>query len=168
MDDLWNGVVRWNFAKGLPWERGEDFLDVPGRETMSWARRGSSVVVMLATAALSVTVFVGCKTQERKAEPVSQVAVEILADGIHLKTARAEFLLAASGGLSGRFNDGTQWLSLDEISPSSGVLVSSDKKEVSDFVRDVAHAQIQAATGKLGALGKRVVIRGRSATTALD
>jgi len=135
---------------------------------MSWARRGSSVVVMLATAALSVTVFVGCKTQERKAEPVSQVAVEILADGIHLKTARAEFLLAASGGLSGRFNDGTQWLSLDEISPSSGVLVSSDKKEVSDFVRDVAHAQIQAATGKLGALGKRVVIRGRSATTALD
>jgi alpha-galactosidase len=136
---------------------------------MSWMRRRSSVMTMAAgTAALAL--FAGCKApvQEKKAEPVSSVAVETQGDGIHLKTGQAEFVLTATGSLLGRFNNGTQWLTLDEAPANSGLVVTSDKKVVGDFVRDLAHAQVQAATGKLGALGKRVVVNGHSASTGLD
>jgi alpha-galactosidase len=136
---------------------------------MSWMRRKSSVMTMAAgTAALAL--FAGCKApvQEKKAEPVSSVAVGTQGDGIHLKTGQAEFVLTATGSLLGRFNNGTQWLTLDEAPANSGLVVTSDKKVVGDFVRDLAHAQVQAATGKLGALGKRVVVNGHSASTGLD
>jgi hypothetical protein len=121
---------------------------------------------MLATiTALSLEFGGGCKTEEKKTEPSSSVVVETQADGIHLKTAQAEFVLSAAGSLSGRLKNGTEWLSLDETTPGTGVVVTSGKKEIGDFVRDLAQAQIQPANGKLGALGKRVVVRGHSAST---
>src|SRR5277367_6697305 len=157
MDDLWNGLAGWNFGEGLPWERGEDLRDVPRREAMSWRRRRSNVAMIATTAALTLAVFGGCKTQEKKAEPASSVVVETQAVGIHLRTERAEFVLSAEGNLSGRLKNGAEWLTLDEVTPGAGVAVSSGKKEVSDFVRELAQAQIQPVNGKLGALGKRVV-----------
>jgi alpha-galactosidase len=135
---------------------------------MSWRRRRSNVAMMVTAAALTLAVFGGCKTEEKKTEPASSVVVKTQVDGIHLTTSQAEFVLSATGNLSGRFKNGTEWLTLDEVTPGSGVAVTSGKKEVSDFVRDLAHAQIQPANGKLGALGKRVVVRGHSASTGLD
>ena len=96
------------------------------------------------------------------------MAVETRDDGIHLKTGQAEFVLTTTGSLVGRFKNGTQWLTLDEAAPGSGVVVTSGKQVVDDFVRDLEHAQIQPANGKLGSLGKRVEVKGHSASTGLD
>jgi hypothetical protein len=96
------------------------------------------------------------------------VAVETQADGIHLKTGQAEFVLSASGSLSGRLKSSAQGLTLDEASPSSGVVITSGKQVVNDFVRDLANAQIQPTNGKLGPLGKRLEVKGHSSSTGLD
>ena len=135
---------------------------------MSRTRQVSSNAIASVIAAVALTILAGCKTQEKKSEPVSAVAVETQADGIHLKTGQAEFVLAATGGLVGRFRNGKQWLTLDEVTPGSGVVVTSGKQVVNDFVREMGHAQIQPANGKLGALGKRVEVKGHSASTGLD
>jgi alpha-galactosidase len=135
---------------------------------MSWRRRRSSLAMMAATAALTLAISGGCESQEKKAGPGSSVAVEMQADGLHLKTAQAEFVLSAAGDLSGRLKNGMEWLTFDEVTPGAGVVVTSGKKEVSDFVRDLAQAQIQPVNGKLGALGKRVMVKGHSASTGLD
>jgi hypothetical protein len=50
-------------------------------------------------AAVSTSVFGGCKTHETKSLPVSSAVVENLADGIHVKAKQGEFLLGANGGL---------------------------------------------------------------------
>ena len=117
---------------------------------------------------MSASIFGGCKTQETKSVPVSSVVVENLADGINLKSKQAEFLLNANGGLQGRVKNGTQWLSLDDAGGNSQILVTSGKQAINDFVRDLAHAEIRPANGKLGALGKRVEVKGHSANTGLD
>jgi alpha-galactosidase len=97
----------------------------------------------------------------------STVVVTTRADGIHLKTPKAEFLLNPSGSLVGRFENGNQWLTLDESVPS-GIVVTSKKQVVSDFARDLTHPQIKPANGKLGPVGKRVEVKGHSASTGLD
>jgi len=132
---------------------------------MNWIRRRSSNAI---ASAVALMIFGGCKAQEQKPTPVSAVAVETQADGIHLKTGQAEFVLTSSGSLLGRFKNETQWLTLDQASPGSGIVVTSDKQVVNDFVRDLGHAQTQPATGKLGSLGKRVEIKGHSPSTGLD
>jgi alpha-galactosidase len=136
-------------------------------EKMNWDRRrpNSAIAHVLATAAL---VFGGCKTHDKKLEPVSAVAVEPQADGIHLRTRQAEFVLTTSGRLLGRLKSGTQWLTLDESSPSSGVVVTSGEQVVNDFTRDLASANFQPANGKLGPLGKRLEVKAHSSSTGLD
>jgi alpha-galactosidase len=117
---------------------------------------------------VSASVFSGCKTQDTKPAAVSSVVAENLADGIHLKSKQAEFLLNANGGLQGGVRNGTRWLSLDEAEGDSRILVTSGRQAVNDFVRDLGQAEIRPANGKLGALGKRVEVKGRSASTGLD
>jgi len=125
-----------------------------------------AVASVIATGAL--TIFGGCKKEEKKPEPVSAVNVVTEADGIHLKTGQAEFVLTTTGSVLARFYSGTQWLTLDEAEPGSGIVVTSGKQVVSDFVRDLGHAQIEPANGKLGSLGKRVEVKGHSSSTGLD
>jgi alpha-galactosidase len=133
------------------------------RIARGWCCRTAAVATIAA-----VSIFGGCGTEEKKTEAISTVAVESQADGIHLRTAQAEFVLTAKGGLLARFRNGTQWQTLDEVGPGSGVVVTTGKQAVADFVRDLGHAQIGAANGKLGALGKRVEVKGRSVSTGLD
>src|SRR5262249_35602379 len=57
-------------------------------------------------------------------------------------------------------------LTLEESTP--GVEVFSGKKAVADIVRDIDHAQIESASGKLGPVGKRIEVKGKSATTSLE
>jgi alpha-galactosidase len=135
---------------------------------MNCAFRGSRSAAASIVAAVALAIFGGCKTEQNKSGPVSAVTVETEADGIHLKTGQAEFVLAANGNLSGRFKYGAQWLTLDEASPGSGVVVTSGRQAVSDFVRDLEHARIQPANGKLGSLGKRLEVTGHSSSSGLD
>src|ERR1017187_1420337 len=114
---------------------------------MNQTRPISSGALAHGMTVVALLIFGGCKAQEKNPEPVSAVAVETQADGIHLKTGQAEFVLTNTGNLSGRFKNGTQWLTLDDAASSSGVAVTSGKQVVTDFVRDLAHAQIQPANG---------------------
>src|SRR6202022_683909 len=155
MDDLRNGVVRLDLGKGLPQERRKDFWDVPRRKTMNRICRASGRAVACLIAAVALTILGGCRARGKKPAPVSAVDVEIQTDGIHLKTGQAEFVLTRSGSLVGRFKHGTQWLTLDEAAPGPGVVVTSGKQVVNDFIRDLGHARIQPATGKPASLGKR-------------
>jgi alpha-galactosidase len=135
---------------------------------MNRTRRGPRHAVASVIATGALTIFGGCKKEEKKPEPVSAVNVVTEADGIHLKTGQAEFVLTTTGSVLARFYSGTQWLTLDEAEPGSGIVVTSGKQVVSDFVRDLGHAQIEPANGKLGSLGKRVEVKGHSSSTGLD
>jgi alpha-galactosidase len=129
-------------------------------------RSKNSIAFLIVAAAFAI--LGGCRTRETKLKPTSTVAVEPQTDGIHLKTGQAEFVLTATGSLSGHFKNGEQWLTLDEAAPGSGIVGTSGKQVVNDFVRDLEHAQIQPANGKLGTLGKRVEVKGHSSSTGLD
>jgi alpha-galactosidase len=135
---------------------------------MSGMSRRMRVAAGFLAAAVSTSVFGGCKTHETKSLPASSAVVENLADGIHVKAKQAEFLLGSNGGLQGRVQNGTQWLSLDEAGGNSQILVTSGKQVVTDFLRDLGHAEIRPANGKLGALGQRLQVKGHSASTGLD
>ena len=112
--------------------------------------------------------IVSCHKQETPAPPVSSIAVETRSDGIHFLSTHAEFLLTSNGALLGRQKSGSQWLTLDDAASNSGILLEVDKHPVSDFVRDLAHARILPANGKLGSLGKRLEVQGHSASSGLD
>jgi alpha-galactosidase len=129
--------------------------------------RGIIAVLSLATVA-AMLAFYGCQSRQKTPEALSSVVVENRADGIHLQTAHAEFVLTANGSLLTRRKDGQQWLTLDEPNPGSGIVATIGKQAVNDFVRDLGHSEIQPANGKLGTFGKRVVVKGRSATTGLE
>jgi alpha-galactosidase len=126
----------------------------------------------LLTAASMCLLLGSCKSPESKPEtkpqPVSAVAVTNQPDGIHLQTPQAEFVLTANGALLARLKSGAQWLTLDQSSSNSGTLVTADNRPIKDFALDLANPQIQPASGKLGALGKRVDIIGHSPSSALD
>ena len=76
----------------------------------TFRRSSSAITCVIATVAF--TILSGCHKQETKPEPVSAVTVDTQADGIHLKTGQAEFVLSANGTLSGRLKSGTQSLTL--------------------------------------------------------
>src|ERR1700687_1337147 len=109
---------------------------------MSRLRLRTSIGIACMATAVIMQIFGGCKRQEKRPESASSIVVESRADGIHLKTAQAEFVLTSSGTLLSHLRNGTQWLTLDEAGPNSGVLVTSGKQTVNDFLRDLGHAEI--------------------------
>ncbi len=110
----------------------------------------------------------GCKPPVTKPEFGSAVIVASQADGIHLQSPQAEFVLTPNGALLARLKNGAQWLTIDQSSSNSGTLVTSNNQPVKDFALDLANPQIQPANGKLGTLGKRVEVKGHSPSTGLD
>jgi alpha-galactosidase len=125
-------------------------------------------------AAMMASAFAGCTSKEQKVRQTqpavksSAVTVERQTDGIHLKSPEAEFVLTANGHLSGRLQDMGSSNNLEEAAETAGITLKSDKRVIADFVRDFGHAEIREATGKLGAVGKRVEVGGHSASTGLD
>jgi alpha-galactosidase len=131
--------------------------------------RGRAIIAITSLIAVAAMLaFDGCNSQPKPAEPASAIMVENRADGIHLQTAQAEFILTSKGSLLARRKDGQQWLALDEQNSDSGIVATIGKQAVNDFARDLGHAEILSANGRLGALGKRVVVKGRSANTGLE
>ena len=112
----------------------------------------------------------GCEKEATRetAPQMSSVTVEKQGDGIHVKTNQAEFVFTANGNLLARGRDGAATTTIDEAGPAAGIVVKSGKLAVDDFVRDLAHAEIREAIGKLGKLGKRIEVRGHSGSTGLD
>src|SRR5258708_32845976 len=118
-----------------------------------------------------VTFFSGCRKEQAKPSPeaprVSSIAVESQADGIHLKTTQAEFVLTSNGNLLAAQAANTI-VTVDEPSAVPGVAVKTGEKAIDDFVRDLSHAEIREAQGKLGKTGKHIEVKGHSASTGLD
>src|SRR5262249_41096750 len=96
----------------------------------------------------------------------SAIRVQVSDDGVQLTSRSAEFALAGTGSLKGSLLHGNSKSTLEETGP--GTQVTAGKKVVTDFVRDGAHAEIRNAEGKLGRAGKRVEVKGRSASTGLE
>ena len=101
-------------------------------------------------------------------QPDSTISVAANAGGpLVIKTSAAEFRLLPTGYLQALLvRDGAS-LTLDdprEPGATADTLVSGGK-EIGDFVLDLEHAKISNASGRLGALGKRVELSGKSASS---
>jgi alpha-galactosidase len=111
----------------------------------------------------------GCE-KEKKALPtapaVSVITVQADGSSVRIHTPKAEFMLGPAGNLQGSFRGGSSNLTLAEA--GSGIELKAGAGVVKDIARDLANAKIENATGKLGALGKRVTIQGKSASTGLE
>jgi len=121
--------------------------------------------------AIPMLVFAGCKKQEttsiaKPAAPESSIQVRSSADGIEIASKSAVFLLLPNGNLQASRLDSTRRVTLDES--ASPLQITIGKKHVADFSRDFAHVSIQNSSGKLGNLGKRVEVKGHSASTGID
>jgi alpha-galactosidase len=118
--------------------------------------------------------LIGCQqkpsTSSPAPRPASTVRVTVNPGGpVVIKTASAEFDLLASGYLQGYLLEGGKRLTLDEPGSVSESLVTSGPvptkspgNEIHDFTLDFGHARVSDAQGKLGTLGKRVEVSGRS------
>jgi len=129
-------------------------------KSVCWALAGA----VLATAG-------GCKTSAEKQSTVPQVTesairVESASDGVRVATKTAEFLLATTGQLRAAMLSGNEKITLEEAGSGTEVTVGK-KVMVADFVRDVAHAAVRNAQGKLGSRGKRIEVMGHSPSTQL-
>lgn len=110
-----------------------------------------------------------CKKNEaakEQAPAASTITVKATGNEIGVATKAAEFRLSAAGDLQGKLEEGSGAPSLEETGP--GIRIETGAGPISDFTRDLEHAQIADATGKLGATGKRVTVQGRSASTGLE
>ena len=129
---------------------------------------------LLAGAGAGLLLLSGC--QKKAESPAGQVAtpktsailVHQAADGIHAQTPAAEFVLFPTGYLKAILASSGKELTLDEPANESGQVITVGHREVRDIQLDVAHAEVTAAQGKLGQLGKQIEVRGTSASTGLE
>ena len=118
---------------------------------------------------VGLSLLAACKKEETvapKAPTVSAIVVQADGNVIRIQTSKAEFLLRPTGNLQGSIRDGSSNLTLAENGP--GIEVKTVTGVVRDITRDLARAKIENTTGKLGELGKRVTIQGRSASAGLE
>ncbi|HVN78545.1 MAG TPA: hypothetical protein VMW38_06070, partial [Terriglobia bacterium] len=105
-------------------------------------------------------------------EKVARSAITVTVAGgspVLLKSTSAEFDIGPSGYVQAFFLQDGNRLTLDE--PDAGLPVSGDSllsagKEIGEFHFDLDRAKFSDAQGKLGTLGKRVEITGRSSSGA--
>jgi alpha-galactosidase len=125
----------------------------------------------LALAGISLAAFAGCKKPETKEATAprameSSIRVQFASDGVQVTTKSAEFLLGATGNLQAISLNGNEKIILEEAGPGTEITVG--KRSVTDFVREVAHAEVRSAEGKLGRLGKRIEVKGHSPSTGFE
>jgi len=95
----------------------------------------------------------------------STITVNVRPDGISIKTATSEFQVLPSGNLHGYLDVDGRQLTLDDPQQKDStaadyVIISG--KQIRDFETNLAHAKISDASHRLGALGKRIEIKGLS------
>lgn len=145
--------------KMLQWLNKRARLGVPG-----------ALLVLVGTGLVQLS---GC--QKKEAAPASQaprpqasvIRVIPTADGLHVQTPTAEFVLSSTGYLKANLVSGGDEVTLDDAGDESGQGVGISQKEVSDFSLDLAHARVTEARGKLGKLGKHIEMNATSATAGL-
>jgi len=136
----------------------------------AWSAIGVSGAVILAMALAGLTACSKHEAQRKEPQPApqSQVRVTPGAAGLTLDTPSSEFVVATNGYVTANLVTPRGKLSLDASGTESGLSVVADGTALSAFAFDVANPQISAPEGKLGTRGKRVVVSGRAAGTALE
>jgi len=118
---------------------------------------------------IAVVMLASCKKNDGpnlQARSVSAITVQADGNSVRIKTPNAEFVLDPRGSLRGSIQDGSSNPTLAEN--GSGIELRTAAGAVTDITRDLAHGKVENATGKLGELGKRVTIQGKSASTGLE
>jgi alpha-galactosidase len=135
-------------------------------------RAGKKVVrFSMIALGMGVLLIAGCKKEEVAKSSnevvVKKSAVEVTAnaEGVTIHTPTATFVFSPSGQLTSNLREDGGALTLeghaDASTAGSGQAVLIGKKEISGVKLDTAQAQIHEATGKIGALGKQIEVKGK-------
>ena len=92
----------------------------------------------------------------------SALSIQPEADGIHVQTSAAEFVLTPSGYLKSSLKQDGREVSLDDPGSESGTHLTAGRQNIADIVFDLKTARISETQGKLGRLGKHVEVSGAS------
>jgi alpha-galactosidase len=127
----------------------------------------------LAVIAATVTLVGACNKRATPAPAsvatsTSVIHVSKSANSITIETPAAEFVVAPDGYVAANLVAGKKRLSLDDPGAEPGLLVVVARKKVQDFRFDLAGARISEPQGKLGPVGRRVEVNGKSASTGLE
>ncbi len=98
--------------------------------------------------------------REGTSKQISGLSVHTEADGVHVQTPVAEFVLDPSGYLKSSLKQDGREVSLDDPGSETGTRVTAGHKNIDDIVFDLKTARIAEAQGKLGRLGKHVEVSG--------
>ena len=102
------------------------------------------------------------------ASPTSVIHVSKGANSITIETPAAEFVVSSDGYVAANLHAGEKRLSLDDPGAEPGLIVIVAGKKIQDFVFDVTGARISEPQGKLGTVGRRVQLNGKSASAGLE
>ncbi len=97
----------------------------------------------------------------------SAIRVQLGGDSIRIQTPSAQFVVLPSGYLQSALSRDGKLLTLDDPDPKAQQQASANGHNIADLSFDLAHAQVSAAAGQIGALGKHVEALGQSPSTGL-
>ena len=98
--------------------------------------------------------------KEETPAQISAVTVQTEADGIHVQTSAAEFVLTKSGYLKSSLKQDGREVTLDDPEGETGTRLTTGHQNIDDIAFDLDSARISEAQGKLGGLGKHVEVSG--------
>jgi alpha-galactosidase len=115
--------------------------------------------------ALFLLIFTGCQNRKNESHPASApkstVAVATSANEISVHTSTAEFHLSPAGFLQAKLVNGNGPATLETNSPPGpSQIVTVAKRDHPGVVLNTAGATVVDAPGKLGALGKQIMVTG--------
>jgi alpha-galactosidase len=132
-------------------------------------RRAISMVPSTAlVATLTFTFFiVSCSQNKTSSNNQAQSAIAVtasLGSPIVVRTPFAEFHLLPSGYVQAMLRRDGKSLTLDDPAAenSNGDYLVSGGREIRDFTLDLDHARVSSASGRLGAMGRRIEVSGKS------
>ena len=139
----------------------------------SQSRRNNWKMAALSLGMLSAALLVSCQKQgeeQKSAVPAvtnSTVGVKISADKLIVRTNAAEFQLSPNGNFTASLVTADSLSTLDAAVADNPQIVSAGKKEYPGVQLQLAQASVQPTTGKLGELGKKIVVTGTIPGTEL-
>lgn len=126
--------------------------------------------ILLGSLATGLLLAGGCNKTEAPqlakdvAAPKSAIEVTSSADGVTIHTPSATFMFSPSGELTSSLQKDGASLTLETKSDAklaAGQSVTIGKKEIFGAPLDTANAHVSDASGKLGALGKQIEVKGK-------
>ncbi|PYV99539.1 MAG: hypothetical protein DMG89_07580 [Acidobacteria bacterium] len=137
----------------------------------SWLHR-STRPTFFSVAVIALVPLTGCNRKSAPGATASQpqtsvIRVDVGGDAVRVNTPTAQFVLLPSGYLQAMLAADSGQRTLDDPPNRQAQQLVVGGKEISDLTLDLPGAKVSEVAGKLGALGKRIEIKGTSATTGL-